>query len=144
MRKNYLNNYKDNDCFRLCELEAVNSNCKKRKVGACLLVIVNDVVHAKISGCNYHDLSSCACVPNKSDPFVIHAEQNVLQGFKEVGHRPKNNKLVLYVTYEPCLKCAKTIVKKGVSEVYYLDSSKDHAGLNYLLENNLRVEQCHQ
>lgn len=142
MQKNYLSNYKHNDCFDVCDIEAVKSNCNKRKVGAYLEVKVNRIVRATISGCNYHDLSPCTCVAGKQDPFVIHAEQVVLQGFKEIRYRPLNQELILYVTYEPCLKCAKTIVKKGVRTVYYRDSSRLHDGLNYLLSEKIEVIQC--
>lgn len=140
MRSNYSNNFNDDCPFTMAENAMVLSNCSKRKVGACLEIIIDDERYALIDGCNYHDLSACKCVAFKSDPFVIHAEQTVMQVLREVK-RPSDQEIILYVTYEPCLKCAKTIVNKGVSEVYYRDSSRLHDGLNYLIQNKIRVNR---
>jgi len=106
---------------------SLRSNCIKRKVAA---VIVKDkriistgyngtprgVMNCNEGGCprcnsmtaSGHGLDECIC---------SHAEENSITQAAYHGVSVKG--AVIYVTYSPCLTCAKMIINSGIAEVIY-------------------------
>lgn len=121
------------------------SNCTKRKVGAVLERYISGKIVNRVYGYNTHDVNLCRCEPNKKDPLVKHAEEMVLSFLKDrtLNYRlAHNTKLVLYVTYQPCEKCAELIVQKGVHKVYFVERNlKCTKALQFLKSKNVEVVQ---
>jgi dCMP deaminase len=47
----------------------------------------------------------------------------------------------IFITTAPCLDCAKLIYQSGISNVYYRDSYRDMAGLEFLEKSGIAVTQ---
>lgn len=48
----------------------------------------------------------------------------------------------IFITHAPCLDCAKLIYQSGISSVYYRNSYRDTAGLEFLEKSGVNVNQC--
>ena len=75
----------------------------------------------------------------KSKPEVLHAETNAIAKLAkstESGHNA-----VLFVTHSPCLDCAKLIYQSGINSVFYRNSYRDNAGINFLEKSGIEVTQ---
>lgn len=66
---------------------------------------------------------------------VIHAEVNALNKVKgyDLG------KCTLYVTFQPCQCCSRSIVASGIKRVVYLMDYKDPKGIEYMLSKGVEV-----
>lgn len=67
----------------------------------------------------------------------LHSEINAL--IKLDYNNPVQKKL--YTTMEPCFACSVAIVNAGIKEVIYLESYRDHSGLELLKKANIPVRQ---
>ena len=47
----------------------------------------------------------------------------------------------LFVTHAPCLDCAKLIYQSGIRRVYFGQAYRDTAGVDFLKNSNIQVEQ---
>lgn len=47
----------------------------------------------------------------------------------------------IFITTAPCLDCAKLIYQSGISNVYYRDSYRDMAGVEFLEKSGIAVTQ---
>lgn len=105
------------------ERVAVLSDCSKRKVGA---IGIGPVFHR--TGFNLHR-EMCDCKPYSKT--VIHAERFVLH--KSITR--------IYVTYAPCLECAKAIIRQSSCVVlFYRDEKpRDMRGVEFLKMNGVEV-----
>ena len=101
------------------------SLCNKRKVGA---VVVSDKGNLLSWGVNHGLGEVCNCDMNAKNPNVIHAEVMAIE------NAPPNAMVngSIYVTYMPCLDCAKKIVDAGIIKVVYRDESNNVEGRDYL------------
>jgi dCMP deaminase len=117
------------EMMRLAESVALQSVCKRAQVGA---VVVYENGRIK-TGFNHNNGKCCEGDDGRTLPSVIHAEMvatgqhlspllwgNVM-GFK-----------VLYVTRQPCIKCAQLITQTGIKSVYYRDVDDKMDGLHWL------------
>ncbi|MEM1577462.1 MAG: deaminase [Candidatus Pacearchaeota archaeon] len=130
----------DNYFMSIAKQVATRSNCIKRKVGA---VIVKDrrIISTGYNGtprgiknCNEGGCPRCYRWEESgkalSECFCSHAEENAI--VQAAYHGISTNNAVLYVTFVPCLLCAKMIINAGIKEVYYNASyslSKDAENL---------------
>ena len=72
-------------------------------------------------------------------PEVLHAEANALA--KVARSSESSEGADLFVTYSPCLECAKLIYQSGIKKVYYRTQYRDTAGLEFLDKCDIEVEQ---
>ena len=70
---------------------------------------------------------------------VIHAEMNCLAKLAASNESGKGAEL--YITHAPCIECSKMIYASGISKVYYRTEFRDMAGVNFLRECGVGVEQ---
>lgn len=63
-------------------------------------------------------------------PEVIHAEANAIA--KLASSHESGQGAYMFVTHAPCLQCAKLIYGAGIKAVYYRESYRDTAGLDFL------------
>jgi dCMP deaminase len=101
---------------------AKNSNCGKRHVGA---VIVKDG-HRIAYGANKTKEFCGPC--NRKTCGAIHAEITALN---QISGGPVPC-AVMYITYQPCLNCAKAIKAAGITKVVYDEINSDFSGMNFL------------
>lgn len=109
--------------MKMAERLALLSDCTKRKVGA---VGVGPIFHK--TGFNLHR-QLCDCKPYSKT--VIHAERFVLH--KSITR--------IYCTYQPCLECAKAIIRQSSCLVLFYRDEKpsDLRGIEFLKMNGVEV-----
>lgn len=117
----------DNYFMNIAKQVATRSNCIKRKVGA---IIVKDrrIISTGYNGtprgiknCNENGCPRCNAWTESgeelSECFCSHAEENAI--VQAAYHGISTKDATLYVTFVPCLICAKMIINAGIKEVYY-------------------------
>ena len=72
-------------------------------------------------------------------PEVLHAETNAIAKLAKFDGSGSGS--VLFVTHAPCIDCAKLVFQAGISSVYYRNSYRDHAGVEFLTKAGVKVEQ---
>lgn len=75
----------------------------------------------------------------KTKDEVIHAEANAILKLARDGERGAGSDL--FCTHAPCIQCAKLIYGAGVRKVYYRNSYRDRAGLDFLEKCGIISEQ---
>jgi dCMP deaminase len=128
------------------ERVAQMSHAKRLQVGA---VIVKDdtVISYGYNGMPAGWDNNCEDVIQHSDdttslktkPEVLHAESNAVA--KLAKSIQSGRDADLFVTHAPCMDCAKLIYQSGISSVYYRNSYRDVAGLDFLRQSGVNVEQ---
>ena len=75
----------------------------------------------------------------KTKPEVLHAESNAIA--KLAKSTSSGDGASIFITHAPCHNCAKLIYQSGISSVYYRSAYRDSAGLNFLKQSGVNVEQ---
>jgi dCMP deaminase len=75
----------------------------------------------------------------KTKPEVLHAETNAIAKLAKSSESGLDANI--FITHAPCLDCAKLIYQSGISSVYYRNSYRDMAGLNFLEKSGIKVEK---
>ena len=70
---------------------------------------------------------------------VIHAEANAILKLARDGE--SGNGSSLFCTHAPCIHCAKLIHGAGINKVYYRNSYRDVAGIEFLINCNIEVRK---
>ena len=73
----------------------------------------------------------------KTKPEVLHAETNAIA--KLAKSTESGLDATLFVTHAPCLDCAKLVYQSGINSVYYRNSYRDEAGIQFLEKCNVKV-----
>lgn len=119
--------------LKMAELWSLNSHAQRAKVGALLVkdsCIISDGYNGMptgMSNCCEHNTSAGI----KTNKEVLHAESNALMKLCKYGNATAND-AVLYVTYSPCIDCAKLILQAGVKQVHFVDLYHHIDGLRLL------------
>ncbi len=72
-------------------------------------------------------------------PEVMHAESNAIAKVSRSTNSSEGASL--FVTHAPCLDCAKIIHQAGIKEVYYQNTYRTEAGIQFLQQCGIKVEQ---
>jgi dCMP deaminase len=77
-----------------------------------------------------------------TSPSVIHAEANCLVTLARTGNGSSLGS-TMYVTYSPCMECAKLITQSGIAKVVYKKVYRENCtdGIVFLLDNDIIVEK---
>jgi dCMP deaminase len=75
----------------------------------------------------------------KTKPEVLHAESNAVSKLAKSNNSGQGADL--FVTHSPCIECAKLIYQSGISSVYYRNSYRDVAGVEFLEKSGVNVTQ---
>ncbi len=75
----------------------------------------------------------------KTKPEVLHAESNAVAKLAQSSQSGRD--AAIFITHAPCLDCAKLIYQSGISSVYYRNSYRDVAGLEFLEKSGVEVEK---
>lgn len=75
----------------------------------------------------------------KTNPEVLHAESNALAKLA----RSINSGLDadIFVTHAPCIECSKLIYQSGIKRVFYRESYRDSAGIDFLQKSGIEVRK---
>jgi len=75
----------------------------------------------------------------KTKPEVLHAETNAIA--KLARSTESGLGATLFVTHAPCLDCAKLVYQSGINSVYYRNTYRDKAGVEFLSKAGVTVEK---
>ena len=117
----------------MAKLAARRSSCLRRAVGAVLVKdrrllatgyngVPSGVTHCEVVGCLRERLK----VPSGERHELcrgLHAEQNAI--IQAAYHGSAVNGAEVYVTLQPCVTCAKTLINAGVRRIIYLEGYSD-------------------
>lgn len=115
------------------------STCSRKKVG-CVLVLDNRVIAIGYNGVLPNTPEEKG-LDEEGNSHTVHAEANVI-AFCAKNGIPTNG-CKMYVTLQPCEKCAELIIQAGVIEVNYLEEYRCSKGLQLLIDNNIKVNQVY-
>ena len=73
----------------------------------------------------------------KTKPEVLHAESNAIAKLARSSQGGRD--AAIFITHAPCLNCAKLIYQSGISSVYYRNSYRDMAGIEFLEKSGVTV-----
>ena len=72
-------------------------------------------------------------------PEVLHAETNAISKLARSNEAGDNS--TMFCTHAPCLDCAKLIYQSGINSVYYRNSYRSDAGIQFLEKCNVKVSK---
>jgi len=75
----------------------------------------------------------------RTKPEVLHAETNAIA--KLAKSTECGMGATMFITHAPCLDCAKLIYQSGISSVLYRNTYRDIAGVVFLKNSGIEVEQ---
>ena len=120
------------------EVYAKLSSAKRLQVGS---VVVKD---DRIISIGYNGMPSgwtnvCEDEHGKTKPEVLHAEANAIT--KIAKGNDSADGATLFCTHAPCIDCAKLIYQSGINTVYYRDSYRTDAGIQFLKKSGVHVSK---
>lgn len=75
----------------------------------------------------------------KTKQEVLHAEMNCLMKVASSTESSENS--TMFCTHAPCIHCAKLIYQSGIGSLYYRNTYRDTAGLEFLEKSGVSVTQ---
>lgn len=75
----------------------------------------------------------------KTNPEVLHAESNALAKLARSINSGLNADI--FVTHSPCIECSKLIYQSGIKRVFYRESYRDSAGIDFLQKSGIEVRK---
>ncbi|MEA4904595.1 MAG: dCMP deaminase family protein [Petrimonas sp.] len=126
----------DKRYMRMAFIWSENSYCKRRQVGAILVIdkmIISDGYNGTPSGFE----NVCEDENNVTKPYVLHAEANAIT--KVARSNNSSEGATLYVTSSPCIECAKLIIQAGIKRVVYADSYRLSEGVELLMRAGIEL-----
>lgn len=70
---------------------------------------------------------------------VLHAEMNALAKVSSSSESSQNS--IMFSTHAPCIHCAKGIFQAGIKNLFYRDTYRDQAGLEFLEKGGIIVNR---
>lgn len=70
-------------------------------------------------------------------PEVLHAETNAIA--KVSSSTESSEGAIMFCTHAPCIQCAKLIYQSGIKKLYYKNTYRDVAGLEFLKKSGVEV-----
>jgi dCMP deaminase len=75
----------------------------------------------------------------KTKPEVLHAESNAIAKLARSSQSGRDASV--FITHAPCLDCAKLIYQSGIRSVFYRNSYRDMAGIEFLERSGIEVKK---
>lgn len=124
--------------LQIATIIASASYCKRRKVG-CVIVQHNRIVSTGYNGTLPGFRNECEEENGETKTTTVHAEFNAIVHAARLGVSLEG--AYLYLTFSPCIHCAKLIIQSGITAVYYLERHSDMSGLDLLRAANIVVNE---
>ncbi len=126
------------EMMRLAESVALQSVCKRAQVGA---VLAHHLDGDRYVGWNLRPCGGdCEGEDGRTLPDVIHAEVDVINS--AYTYQADLGGWAIYVTRQPCIRCARLIVTAGVEAVYYRDADDKTDGIEHLVAHGVFVSSA--
>lgn len=113
----------------MASIWALNSYCKRRRVGALLVkdkMIISDGYNGTPSGFP----NICEDENGDTYKYVLHAEANAITKVAQSNNSSKGS--TLYVTTSPCMECSKLIIQAGIKRVVFRELYRLTDGIDLL------------
>lgn len=123
----------------IAERFAKVSKCKRLKVGAIIVKHGSILAHGWNGTPSGFYTNCCELEDGSTNPFVLHAEQNVL--VKMAKSTESIQGADLFCTHSPCPDCAKLLAQSGIQCVYYRIDYRKSEGIKVLLDLGVKVER---
>jgi dCMP deaminase len=133
--------------MRIAHVVSERSTCNRLSVGALLAKdgrILSIGYNGPVSGaphCNHPTSGPTAIIgvgsKDQGCQHAVHAEANAIAFAAKEGICVGGSQL--YVTHQPCLKCAQLIINTGILTVTYDKPYRLVEGLDLLRDNNVRI-----
>lgn len=114
------------------------SSAVRLQVGA-VVVKDNRIVSIGYNGTPAGWTNQCENEEGYTKDEVIHAEANAIAKLARDGESGLGTDL--FCTHAPCIQCAKIIYGAGVKKVYYRNTYRDTAGLDFLQKCEIDIEK---
>lgn len=124
--------------MRMAHVWSENSHCVRKKVGALIVkdgVIISDGYNGSHAGTD----NCCEDSAGETKWQVVHAEANAILKLARSNNSSEGS--TLYITLSPCKECSKMILSSNIKRVVYGRAHSDRAGLDFLINNGVVVEQ---
>ena len=112
------------------------SHCKRRKVG-CVIAKNNTIISVGYNGQPAGGSNVCEDEDGLTKYDTVHAEDNALRHLMK-SHESSIG-AELYVTLQPCERCASMIIQSGIKTVYYHQEYRCSNGVDLLIQNDIDV-----
>ena len=117
---------------------AALSRCAKRKVGA-VAIKGNSILDFGFNGTPYGWITNtCEDQNGNTTDAVVHAEENIVAKSARSGR--SLNQSTVYITYAPCMRCARLLYQAGVDKVVYVEDN-NKGGVEMLRRLGVIVER---
>jgi dCMP deaminase len=124
------------------------SHARRLKVGA-IVVKEDRIISIGYNGmpagwdntCEDEFLHEDGSTTLKTKPEVLHAETNAIA--KLAKSNDSGNGATMFITHSPCIECAKLIYQSGINHVVYMQKYRDDAGVEFLKQSGVTVEQVY-
>ena len=113
------------------------STCSRKKVG-CVLVLDNRIIAIGYNGV-LPNVTEERGLDSEGNSKTVHAEANVIAFCSR--HGIKTEGCSIWVTLQPCEKCAELLIQAGIKEVNYCESYRSDEGLKLLKENRISINK---
>lgn len=124
--------------LQVAHIKADLSHAKRLKVGAVLVRNGREVCDGR-NGMPPGASNICEDENGNTKKEVTHAEANVILFSAREGIATNNT--IMVCTHSPCFECAKMIVNAGIKELYYETEYRLTDSLDFLRNNNIKVEK---
>jgi len=124
------------------------SHARRLKVGA-IVVKEDRIISIGYNGmpsgwdnnCEDEFLHEDGSTTLRTKPEVLHAETNAIA--KLAKSNDSGNGATMFITHSPCIECAKLIYQSGINHVVYMQKYRDDAGVEFLKQSGVTVEQVY-
>lgn len=125
---------------------AAESSARRLKVGA-IVVKDDSVISIGYNGmpagwdnnCEDETIDERWYVTLKTKPEVLHAEMNAIG--KLAGSDRSGRDADMFITHAPCIECAKLIHAARIKRVFYSETYRSTAGVDFLKKCGVEVTQ---
>ena len=124
------------------------SHARRLKVGA-IVVKEDRIISIGYNGmpagwdnnCEEEFLHEDGSTTLRTKPEVLHAETNAIA--KLAKSNDSGSGATMFITHSPCIECAKLIYQSGIDHVVYMQKYRDDAGVEFLKQSGVTVEQVY-
>lgn len=115
------------------------SKSTRAKVGAILVKNGSILAHAWNGTPSGYYTNICELDDGSTDPFVLHAEQNLL--IKMAKSTETTVGAIVFCTHTPCVTCAKLLGQAKIEKFYYYQDYRNPEGIGFLRNLGVIVQR---
>lgn len=113
-----------------------NSRATRKKVG-CVIVKDDNVIAYGWNGTAKGEDNCCEDENGVTKEGVIHAEHNAIIKLARSGNSSEDS--TVYLTMQPCEKCAAMLIQAGVKRVVYFEAYRLNTGVDMLKKSKQKI-----